>query len=316
MTDKTPERGQFAAPVSPPATPSGDQQGKAVLIMCSVAFLFGMQDGMSRVLGANYSPFFIVMLRYWAMAAFVIAMALRSPGGLRRVIHSRRPLTQILRGVLLVLEIVVMIEAFVRLGLIATHAIFACGPLLVVALSGPVLGEKVGWRRWAAVGVGFIGILIVLNPVGAVFSWDLLLPFVGATMFAVYLVATRHVSRDDSAEVSFFWTCIAGALVATLLGWRTMEPIATPHIPWMILLCCTGALAHYLLIRCYEMAEASSLQPFSYTQLLWITLLGVMVFNESLTPNVVIGGLITVSASLFTWWRERQKRGLNRSAAG
>lgn len=313
MSDTPPERGQLTAPAPRPAaeattvTAARDQQGKAVVIMCFVAFLFGMQDGVSRVLGSHYSPFFIVMVRYWFMAVFVIVMAMRQPGGIRAAIRSKRPFTQILRGVLLVLEIVVMIEAFVRLGLIATHAIFACAPLLVVALSGPILGEKVGWRRWAAVGVGFSGILIVLNPTGTVFSWDSLLPFAGALMFAIYLLATRHVSRDDSAGVSFFWTGMSGAVVATVLGWPTIEPVSTPDMPWLILLCCTAAFAHYLLIRCYEMAEASGLQPFAYTQLLWITLLGVLVFDERLSANVVIGGLIVVAASLFTWWRERQQ---------
>lgn len=319
MSDTPPERGPLAAPdpVTPPVTAplvtapiaatARDQQGRAVVLMCFVAFLFGMQDGISRGLAAHYSPFFIVMVRYWFMAALVVILAMRQPGGLRAAVRTRRPLTQILRGVLLVLEIVVVIEAFVRLGLIATHAIFACGPLLVVALSGPILGEKVGWRRWAAVGVGFVGILIVLDPRASSFSLDSLLPFASALMFAIYLVATRHVSRDDLAEVSFFWTGISGAVVATLLGWPTLGPVAMPDLPWLILLCCTAALAHYLLIRCYEIAEASSLQPFAYTQLLWITLLGVLVFGETLAPNVILGGLIVVAASLFTWWRERQR---------
>lgn len=284
-----------------------DRQGTAVLMICAASLIFAAQDGVSRYLGAAYSPIFVIMLRYWFFAVFVTLLCARSAGGLAKAMRSKRPGLQTFRGVLLVAEVVVTIEAFVRLGLINTHAVFACYPLLISALSGPVLGEKVGWRRWAAVAVGFAGILIVLNPTAGVFRADAALPFLGAAMFAVYSLMTRLVARDDPAMVSFFWTGITGCVAITLVGIWYWQPIAPRDIPWLLLLCCTAVIGHFLLIKAYELAEASSLQPFSYTQLVWISIFGVTIFGETLAPNVAIGGAIVIAAGLFTWWRSRQR---------
>ena len=131
---------------NPPAGRSGDRQGLAIMLTCLVSLIFAVQDAVSRHLGVAYSPIFVTMVRYWFFGIFVIAMAARGPGGLRAASRSHHPLLQITRGLLLVFEIVIMIVSFVKLGLIGTHAVFAAYPLLVVALSGPVLGERIGWR--------------------------------------------------------------------------------------------------------------------------------------------------------------------------
>src|SRR5690606_8576880 len=111
-------------------------------------------------LAVEYNVWMMVMIRYWFFAAFAIAVAARRAGGLRAAATTSQPWLQCFRGMLLAAEICVAVFAFVALGLVEAHAIFACYPLLVAALSGPVLGEAVGWRRWAAIGVGFIGILV------------------------------------------------------------------------------------------------------------------------------------------------------------
>lgn len=312
MTHTNPTGPLMAPTAQPPAVPppqarpSHDRQGTAILMMCATAFMFAAQDGVSRYLGSTYSPILITMLRYWFFAAVVLVVALRQPGGIRAM-RSNRPWLQIFRGVLLALEIVVTIEAFVQLGLINTHAIFACYPLLISVLSGPVLGEKVGWRRWLAAGIGFLGILIVLQPGSGVFSAKAALPLLGAVMFAVYGLATRKVGRDDSATVSFFWTAITGAVVMTAIGLPSWQPIASRDLPWLLMLCVGAGIAHYMLIRAYELAEASALQPFSYTQLVWVSLFAVLIFGETLAPHVAIGGAIVVGAGIFTWWRSRMR---------
>ncbi len=306
---KTDPTGPLMAPtpaVPPPqAQPRSDRQGTAILMICTASLIFAAQDGISRYLGASYSPVFITMLRYWFFTVFAVLICARTPGGLRAAVRSKRPWTQVFRGILLALEIVITIEAFVRLGLINTHAIFACYPLFISVLSGPVLGEKVGWRRWAAVAVGFCGILIVLQPGSGVFSADAALPLLGAVMFAIYGLATRLVGRDDPAMTSFFWTAVVGAVTMTVLGLRSWQPIAAHDIPWLLILCTFAGIAHFLLIKAYELAEASALQPFSYTQLVWISVFGVLIFGETLAPHVAIGGTIVVGAGLFTWWRSR-----------
>jgi len=271
------------------------------------SLIFAVQDGLARHLGAAYSPVFVTMVRYWFFAVFVAAMAARGPGGLRAAARSHHPVLQIIRGLLLVFEIAIMVAAFVKLGLIETHAVFTAYPLLIVALSGPVLGERIGWRRWVAVAAGFVGILVILQPGLRVFSPWAILPLIAALMFAVYGLLTRMVSAKDSAEVSFFWTGIAGVAGITALGIWQIQPIARADWPWMAGLCVAGVISHYLLIRAYSLAEASSLQPFSYTQLVWVSLIGFLLLGEQVRPNVILGMLIIVGAGLFTWWRSLQK---------
>ncbi|MFD1882595.1 DMT family transporter [Paracoccus pacificus] len=286
------------APTNPPVA--------AILMTCLVALIFAIQDGISRHLGGAYSPFLVVMLRYWFMAVFVTVIAARSTGGLKHAIRSKKPWTQLLRGLLLVGEVVIVVFAFVKLGLIETHAVFACSPLLVSALSGPILGEKVGWRRWAAVGIGFLGILVILNPGVTVFSPWAVLPLISAAMYATYLLLTRYVARYDTSVVSFFWTGISGAIAITLIGIWYWQPLLPADWIWLLLLCVCAASAHWLLILAYEMAEASALQPFSYLQLVFIAIIGFGVFNEPLRMNVIVGAVIVVAAGLFTLLRARR----------
>ncbi|NCO21725.1 MAG: DMT family transporter, partial [Rhodobacterales bacterium] len=246
--------------------------------------------------------------RYWFFAAFALSIAARRAGGLRAAAHSAQPILQCFRGVLLAAEICVMVTAFVYLGLVEAHAIFASYPLLVAALSGPVLGEVVGWRRWAAIGVGFIGIMVILQPGSAVFSPAALIALCAALMFAVYALLTRYVARADTSATSFFYTGTMGAVAITPVGLWYWQGMSAPDWGWMALLCVMGALGHWLLIKVYEVAEASAVQPFAYLQLVFAASLGVLVFGEALRPAVVVGVLIVVSAGLFTLWRENQAR--------
>jgi drug/metabolite transporter (DMT)-like permease len=288
-------------------TPQNNTLG--IWLMIATAFVFAMQDGLSRHLAGEYNVFMIIMIRYWFFASFVIVVAARKAGGLRQAVATKQPVLQIFRGVLLALEVCVMVTAFVLLGLVESHAVFAVYPLLVAALSGPILGEKVGWRRWAAIGIGFVGVIIILQPGFGVFQPAALLAFLASFMFALYSLLTRYAARKDSAAVSFFWTGTTGAITMTLIGIWFWEPMVSGDWLWMALLCMTSAFSHFLLIRAYELAEASAVQPFAYLQLPFAAALGVLVFNETLRSNVVIGTCVVVGAGLFTLWRARVKAG-------
>lgn len=276
-----------------------------IWLMIATSIVFAAQDGLSRHLAGEYNVLMVVMIRYWFFAAFVIAIARRQSGSIRTAARTRQPLVQAFRGLLLAGEICVMVWAFTLLGLVESHAVFACYPLLVAALSGPVLGEQVGWRRWMAIGVGFVGVMIILQPGVTVFQIEALVPLLSATMFALYALLTRYVARQDAAATSFFWTGTVGAVAMTLVGVTHWEPMTGPDWGLMALLCVSGAAGHWLLIKCYEVAEASAVQPFAYLQLVFATLIGVTVFNEVLEPHVVLGAAVVVGAGLFTLWRER-----------
>lgn len=305
--------------VEPPAAASAvpsriDNQRRGILLILVVSFIFAVQDAIGRHLASQYPAIMVVMLRYWFFALFAIWLMRKDPSGLKGALKTRHKGMQITRGILLAGNVIVMLIAFVKMGIVESHAVFAIGPLMVVALSGPMLGEQVGWRRWAAIAVGFAGMLIILQPGVKVFSPWALLPLMGASMFAVYAILTRQVSAEDSSIVSFFWAGVTGAIGSTLAGIWYLQPLALADWPWMFALCLTGATAHYLLIRAYEIAEASSLQPFAYTQLVWVSLIGVFILGETVGLNVIIGMIIIVAAGLFTWWRAMQKARSERRA--
>ncbi|MCA0996856.1 DMT family transporter [Alloyangia pacifica] len=277
-----------------------------IWLMVLTTFIFSVQDVLSRHLSEATNVYMVTMVRYWFFALFVLTLAARHKGGLRAAAKSGQPLLQAFRGVLLVLEICVMVSAFVYLGLVESHAVFACYPLLIAALSGPVLGEKVGWRRWSAIGIGFLGILIILQPSGGVFSPLAAIPLLAALMFALYGLLTRRVARTDSAATSFFWTGTVGVATATLIGMWFWEPMSAPDWAMMAALCVTGAAGHFTLIKCYEVAEASAVQPFAYLQLVFASAFGMLVFGETLRPNVALGAAIITCAGIFTLIRARK----------
>ena len=277
-----------------------------IVLMIATTFVFAVQDGISRHLAGEYNVLMIVMIRYWFFAAFVIAIARRQAGSVRAAAATTQPLLQFTRGALLACEICVMVWAFVLLGLVEAHAVFTCYPLIVAALSGPVLGESVGWRRWTAIGIGFIGVLIILQPGVAVFSVAAVVPLVSASMFALYGLLTRYAARRDSTATSFFWTGTVGAVVMTPLGLWAWEPMIGADWGWMSVLSVTGVTGHWLLIKTYEVAEASAVQPFAYLQLVFASMIGLTVFGETLATNVVIGAAVVVAAGVFTLWRARQ----------
>ena len=277
-----------------------------ILLMVLATSIFAIQDGISRYLASEYNVMMVVMVRYWFFAFFVILLVFKTQGGIKKAFSTPQPFLQFFRGTLLALEVCVIVLAFTFLGLVESHAIFACYPLLAAALSVPILGEKVGWRRWVAIGIGCIGVLIILQPGIKIFSPYALLAITSALMFALYGLLTRYAAIKDDATTSFFWTGVSGAIIMTCLGFWYWEPLAIGDYSWMILLCITAVLGHYLLIKCYESAEVSVVQPFAYFQLLFITIIGISIFNEKLEPHIFIGASIIIGAGLFTLYREKK----------
>ncbi|MEL6585792.1 MAG: DMT family transporter [Pseudomonadota bacterium] len=286
---------------------TGDRLG--IALMAATSVVFAAQDGISRHLAAEYNVLMVVMIRYWFFGAFVVAIAARKAGGVRAAAATDQPVLQAVRGLLLATEICVMVGAFVLLGLVESHAIFAVYPLLVAALSGPILGEYAGWRRWSAIGVGFLGVLVILQPGAGVFSLAALVPLTSAMLFALYGLLTRYAARRDSAATSFFWTGTVGAVAMTGVGLWFWQPMVPADWAWMGALCLTGAFGHWLLIRTYEVAEASVVQPFAYLQLVFAALIGVTVFGEHLERNVVLGAGLVIAAGVYTLWRSRAAPG-------
>lgn len=276
-----------------------------VLLMFGTTFVFAVQDGLSMHLSSTYNVFMVVMVRYWFFAAFVMTISAKKAGGLRKVAQTRQPYLQAFRGILLATEICIMVTGFTFLGLVESLAIFSSYTLIVAAMSGPILGETVGWRRWIAIVVGLFGVLIILKPGLGIFSSYAVIPLVAAFMFALYSLLTRYAARQDSSATSFFWTGVMGCIVMTAVGAFNLQNMIITDWILMLCLCLTGATGHWLLIRCYEVAEASEVQPFTYLQLVFGATIGVLVFGEVIEANVAIGAVLVVAAGLFTLWRAR-----------
>lgn len=274
----------------------------AFLAIC----IFAGQDAITKYLGDRYPALFITMIRFWAFALFVFAFAASSSGGLRKTAHTRHPWLQVVRGLLLVAEIVVIVISYVHAGLAMSQSIFQATPLIITILSIPLLGETVGWRRGAAILIGLIGVLVIINPVNVHFDMSLLLPLAASVLFALYSIATRAVSREDSAVTSLFYAGVVGAVAISLVGpfyWTEVVPS-----DWFALaaLCVCGTLSHFFLIKAYGLLPAAEVQPVTYFQLVLNVIFAVMLFGETITHNMIVGALIVVGAGLFTIWREHQ----------
>ena len=178
-------------------------------------------------------------------------------------------------------------------------------PLIITALSALVLGEFVGPRRWAAVAVGFVGVVVILRPGLGVFNPAALIPLAGAALFAVYQIMTKVVARRDSMVTILLYTGWIGFALTSITGPFYWTP---PDLKGWILLPIAGfmgVVGHLLLIKALELAPASVLQPFNYTLLIWATAVGFLVFGDLPDTVTVLGAGIVVASGLYTWWRER-----------
>ena len=283
-----------------------DNPRLGIALMIATTVVFAVQDGISRYLAENYNVITVVTIRYMFFMCFVLAYSSRQKGGIRQVASSSQLPLQIGRGLLLVAQICVAILSFSTVGLVNFHAVFASYPLMVMALSVPILGEVVGWRRWLAVCVGFCGVLLILRPGTEMFSSAGILPVLAAFMMAVYGILTRYAARRDAAETSFFWTAMAGGIAMLCIGPFFWLPPIGSDWGWMGLLCLTGTGGHYLLIKALDATKASTIQPFAYLQLVFASSIGILVFADSLDPMLIIGSSIIVSSGLFALQRERK----------
>jgi drug/metabolite transporter (DMT)-like permease len=284
-----------------------DQNRKTgILLMLSAVTIFAIQDGFSRHLAETYNVFMVIMVRYWFFAGFVVLLAARRPDGFRAAVRTRHPFLHLARASLLIAEVCVIVHGYTLIGLINSHAIFAVCPLLVAALSVPILRERVQWQNWLAIGIGLTGVLVILQPGSGVFSLASLLPLSAAMMFALYSILTRLTTRDEPAFVSLFWSGLIGGTLITFAGIPSWEPMTAFDWVNMTVYALLALIANWLLIRCYEVTEAAKVQPFAYLQIVLVTIIGIIIYAEVLRPSVVLGTAVVVAAGLYTLWHSER----------
>ena len=275
-----------------------------ITLMVITTFMFSSMDGVSRYLAEKNNVFTLVTMRYWFIASLMMITCVFIKNRVSDILNTKQPYIQFSRGVILSLNNCLVVYTFTLLGLVETHAIIACYPLIVAGLSVPFLGERFGWRRWMAIFAGFIGVIIILRPNTNVITEGSIFAIVGAIMFAVYLILTRYVSRSDTAITSFFWTGIGGTVTMSIISLFIWDDILKEDYLWLLLMCVLSAGSHFMMVKTLQVAEASVVQPFSYLQLVFGSIIGVTIFSESIDLMIIVGALIVIGSGLFTTWRE------------
>ncbi len=286
------------------------QQNNAALgitLVISAMFIFAIQDAITKILSGGFSAPQILWVRFVVYAVFALAFSARKRP-LRECLKSRAPFLQLLRSLLIILEIGLFIVAIRYMSLAEIHALLATFPLMVTGIAALFLREPVGIRRWAAVFTGFIGVLVILRPGLIAIQPGALIALLTALMFAGYNVMTRYVSKYDDGETSTVYTALIGAVLLSCIGpFYWIEPTLEQ---WGLLVCLAlvAATAHFLLIKALEAAPASTLQPFNYTLLVFATMIGYAVFGNLPDFWTVVGASIIVGSGLYTIYRERRRK--------
>ena len=279
---------------------------RGILLIMLAVFLFSSMDTLAKFLLRSYPLPPLIFARY-AVHTLLMLMLLAPRMGLD-LLRTRRPGLQVMRGLLLVGSTGLFYLALRYLPLAEAAAITFVAPVMVTALSGPMLKERVGPRQWAAVTLGFIGVLVIIRPGGGMLSYASVFPLITALLFALYQIMTRKLAGRENPFTTLFFTALVGTLAASLMlpfSWQT--PSLT-QAGLMVAIGCLGGLGHFLLIRAVEIASPTALAPFIYTQLVWSTLLAFVAFGEFPDLVSLLGMLVIIAAGLLAvnWRRMRQ----------
>lgn len=276
---------------------------RGIALMCGAFLLFSLLDSTAKLLGQSYPLTQVVWARYAGHAA--VAVVFMWLYWRQRPWRSRRPGLQVLRGLLLLAATSCNFVALRHLQLAETAAIYFSTPLLVAALSVPLLGERIGPRRLAAIVVGFAGVLIVIRPGFGLVHWAVGFSCLVALLGAFYQILTRKVAAHDSAHTAQLYAALIGCAATTPLmplDWVMPQGFG---IVLMVAIGLLGGLGHWLLTLAHAYAPAPILAPFSYTQIVWMPVLGYLVFGNVPSPWVLLGGAIVVASGLYLLHRER-----------
>lgn len=283
------------------------RRGTGILLMVAAFLLFTFLDTSAKLLAQEMNSLQIVWARFVGHAVLVAAVLLPRKG--TRVLASSNLKLQIVRSIFLFMSTILNFFALRWLQLATTSSIMFTVPLLVAALSVPLLGERVGWRRWTAIAVGFVGVLIIVRPGGATLHWAIGLSLCNAVAVALYQITTRKLAARDHSDTTSLYSPLFGTVVLVPLLPFIWEPPSGP-LAWALLcmLGVFGGVGHWLLIIAHRFAPASLLAPFSYTGILWMTTAGFLVFGHLPDEWTVVGAAVVVASGLYVFHREQVRK--------
>jgi drug/metabolite transporter (DMT)-like permease len=270
---------------------------RPILLVIVAVSLFGIMDGLGRFLSAEFS----VLQLLWARFVFAIpvVLATTAPATWPGLLRSGQPTLQAGRALLPLIASGTVLVGLTLMPLADVTAITFAAPLFVIALSRPILGERVSMAAWASVGLGFLGVLIVARPGLGTFTTAALFPLASALLYGLYQVLTRLVSRADPPATTLAWTIAVGVVLTTPLlpfDWQNGS------LSGWLLIASTGVMfgtSHLLLIRAFAAAPAAVLTPFTYTQMVAAVLFGMLVLGELPDPWTLAGTALIVLAGFY-----------------
>ncbi len=288
------------------ASRPADAPLRGVLMMCFAVLCFATMNTFTKELRASDLPVTeIIWGRYFFHFALIL---LFFPRRIPTLLNTEDKGLQIARSILVLLATACMFIALGLMPLADAVAITFAGPLLIVVLSAVFLREAVGPRRWTAVIVGFIGMLVIIRPGAGAFQFAALLPVAVAFFYALYQIITRLISHRSDPLNMLTYTALVGALAMSVIvpfDWQT------PTVQqWLMLIAAgfLGGLGHYAIIKAYERSEATLVAPFAYTEIIWATSLGWLAFGDFPDLFTFVGTAIIIASGLYVLQRERIRR--------
>ena len=280
---------------------------RAITLMLMAVAAFAAMDALLKYFATRYPAMEIACLRGLASLPFMALPAVLR-GQYRDLLPGRLGM-HLLRGALMVVMLAGFLYAVRTLSLASAYSIFLAEPLIVTALSGPLLGERVGWRNWVAIGIGLAGVVVILRPSASSFiTVGALAALVAAIAYALSVMALRVIAHTDSTTAVVMWTVGLMTVMTGIIavpGWVAVEP---QHFKWLIALGVCGAIGQLLLTEAFRSAPPAVVAPFEYTALLWGILIDWTVWGVLPASRVYVGGGIVMASGLYLIWHEHSQQ--------
>ena len=289
------------------STASGKGALWAIFFMCAGVSTFPFMNAAVKLLSAGYPALQITWARFTGHLLVMLVIFL--PQYRWALLQTRQPLVQVARSVLMLMSNLVFVMAIGRIPLATASAIGFTSPLIVTALSVPLLHESVGWRRWTAVLVGFSGALLVIRPSAGFTEPAVLLLLISALTYALYQIATRWVSRHDNAATGIIFSALVGSIALTAaIPFIAVMPRTIFDALLFASLGLLGGFGHYLVIRAFQLGSAAVIAPLGYVELLGSTALGYVIFGNFPDTWTWAGASIIIASGAYIAVRERRRR--------
>lgn len=284
------------------------QRLRGIAAMLAAVGFFAMMDAFLKLMSAHYPALEVSALRGAASVPFVLlSVALR---GQLRALRPVRWRMHLLRGVLAIVMLSTFVYSVRVLPLADAYSVFLAAPLLVTALSMPLLGERVDVRRWVAITIGMLGTLVVLKPTGVgLASLGALAALVAAFCYALSAISIRVLTRTDSTVSMVFWFMLMLAVFGGLLAAPSWVPLEREHWPWLVAVGILGAFGQHFVTEAFRHAPASTVAPFEYTAMLWAVAIDWVIWRHAPSLSMLAGGAVIAGCGLFLILLERRSHG-------